>query len=227
MLKRGTVVLCVVLFGCARTQQPTGAAPHGGSNAGAAGAATDLEANPGCDSSRAFSIWGKPYDPDRDCIDVDNRLDNVACQLNPADDDPNRFGGVGFACLERLSDGSQYWVFSNHYLGFDARTWKRCAEERLVAPKGCYAAGCPEAPRSSCTLEETRQWYNCSDTGEYDANCCGRQACSSTTECAPDEECRSVTDSAGQWYCWDYPGGCDCGGPFGGPPKRLCMPPQE
>ncbi|HEX2875891.1 MAG TPA: hypothetical protein VHP33_31790 [Polyangiaceae bacterium] len=31
--------------------------------------------------------------------------------------------------------------------------------------------------------------------------------------------------SAGQWYCWDYPEGCDCGGPYGGPAKMVCMPP--
>ncbi len=43
-------------------------------------------------------------------------------------------------------------------------------------------------------------------------------------ECASDEECVSVP-SVGQWYCWDNPGSdCDCGGPFGGPSKLLCMP---
>ena len=196
----------------------------GASNAAQAGNAVGgLADDVGCSSPNAFPLWGKPYDVANDCIEVDRPLENVACQINPTEDDPNQFVGVGFACLERLPDGAQYWVYSLHSLGFDAEAWKLCADAPPIAPKGCYAAGCPYAPRSSCSLEDTRQQYQCSATGEFDENCCGRQPCSKSSDCQAGEECQSV-NSSGQWYCWDYPGGCDCGGPMGGPPRRLCMP---
>lgn len=213
-----------IVMACATWFAACGQSERNKAAGAAAAAGASVEDNVGCASSNAQPIWGKPYDPELDCIDVDEPLDAVACQVNPADDDPNQYTGVGFACVERIADGKQYWVFSLHYLGFDTREWKRCTDEPPLAPKPCYAAGCPSAPRSSCTLEETRGWFNCSSTGEYDENCCGRQECSASDECSSDEECREVYDSAGQWYCWDYPGGCDCGGPRGGPPRRLCMP---
>jgi len=180
--------------------------------------------NRGCEQVDSTSLWGKPYDSARDCIDVDHPLEDVACQVRPTAGSPDEFRSVGFACLERLADARQFWVFSLHDLGFDEQLWRRCPNEPPLAPKACYASGCPSAPRSLCSLEETRQEFNCSRTGEYDESCCGRQECSSSTECAPGQECRSVLDSVGQWYCWDSPSGCDCGGPFGGPPRRLCMP---
>lgn len=207
----------------------TDRSPSQASDAGAAGArAADgggaSGAAPGCDGENAFAIWGKPYNAEQDCLEVDQPLPDVACTIRPDESDPDFYYADGNACLERLADGAKYWVFSYFRLGFDATVWRRCANEPALAPKGCYAAGCTEAPRSTCTLGQTRLHYDCSATGEYDANCCGRQTCRSADDCAAGEECVSVA-SAGQWYCWDYPGGCDCGGPAGGPPKMLCMPP--
>ncbi len=181
-----------------------------------------------CEGERAFPIWGKPYDSERDCIDTEATLEGVACTIQPAEDASveEQYYSDGFACVRRLSDGKVYWVFAFNRLGFDPNIWERCPNEPTLAPKGCYAAGCTEAPRSSCSLEETKKQYNCSATGEYDENCCGRQPCEDSDDCATEEECRMVS-SYGQWWCWDNPGNpCDCGGPFGGF-KMLCMPQGE
>jgi hypothetical protein len=216
----------------------TDLSPSRASDAGASGAlaATDggvpsvglggaSAAAPGCDGENVFAIWGKPYNAEQDCLDVDHPLADLACTVKPSEGDPDFNYSDGNACLERLADGARFWVFSLFRLGFDATVWRRCANEPPIAPKGCYAAGCTEAPRSTCTLGQTRLHYDCSTTGEYDENCCGRQPCESGDECGAGEQCVSVP-SAGQWYCWDSAAGCDCGGPFGGPPKMVCMPPE-
>jgi hypothetical protein len=206
----------------------TGGAP---SNAGAAGGGSGGTLDSGgvpespCEGERAFPIWGKPYDPERDCIDTETTLENIACTIQPAPDASveEQYYSDGFSCVRRLADGKMYWVFAFNRLGFDPNLWERCPNEPALAPVGCYAAGCVEAPRSSCSFEETKKRYDCSATGEYDENCCGRQPCEVTEDCAGGEECRAVP-SFGQWWCWDNPGNaCDCGGPFGGL-KMLCMP---
>ena len=172
---------------------------------GATALALSCETEPSpCDASNAFPIWGKLYDAERDCIDTETHLDAVACNLVPGPDASaeERNYSEGFACLRRLSDGREFWVFAFSHLGFDSSLWERCPNEPKVPPKGCYAAGCTEAPRSSCSLEETRKQYDCTATGEYDENCCGRKTCGGPEDCGTDEQCLLV-DSSGQWWCWD------------------------
>lgn len=218
------VALALAGWSCGSTEaKQSGSAGETG-DAGAASTASP------CSASNAFPIWGKPYDAERDCIDTETHLEAVGCTLQPQEgDDP--YYSDGNSCLRRLSDGQEYWAFAYNRLGFDTSIWERCPDARPgIAPKGCYAAGCTEAPRSTCSLEDTKKHYNCSATGEYDENCCGRTPCEGDDDCSAGEECRAV-GSAGQWWCWDNPNPldpgntCDCGGPYGGPAKMLCMPP--
>jgi hypothetical protein len=180
-----------------------------------------------CDAPNAWPLWGHAYDAERDCIDTETYTENVGCKLTPADDDPDRYYADGFSCLRRLTDGQAFWVFSFYRLAHDPAIWERCPDEPELPPKGCYAADCPSAPRSTCSLEETKKIF-CSPTSEFDENCCGRQPCEDGPEaCGVGEECVAV-GTLGQIDCWDNPGNpCDCGGPYGGPAKMLCMPIQE
>jgi hypothetical protein len=217
------------LAACGRTERSGDEAPSGNGAAIDAGSASAAKLESPCDDERAFAIWGKRYDPERDCIDTEVALEDVACTIQPAPDASveEHYFSDGFSCVRRLSDGERYWVFAFNQLGFDPNVWERCADEPVLAPKGCHAAGCTEAPRSSCSLAETQKWFDCSATGEYDENCCGRQPCEDSGDCRSDEECRSVP-SSGQMWCWDSSESqCDCGGPHGGPNKQLCVPEEQ
>jgi len=206
----------------AHREPSDGGASHSGGALNAGGAPDP--APRACDAPNAFPIWAKPYDAQRDCIDTENAIDIVACTLQPQEgDDP--YYSDGFVCLQQRGTGKQVWVFAFNRVGFDADTWERCADAPLIAPKGCYAAGCAAAPRSSCSLAETKKQFACGAESEYDENCCGRQDCDEDSDCAEGEACREA-ESSGQWYCWDNPGNsCDCGGPAGGGPRRKCFAP--
>lgn len=189
-------------------------------NGGAAGTSSADE-DP-CDAPNAFPIWGKRYDAERDCIDTENAIEGVACTLRPeAGDDP--YYSDGFTCLQSKTSEDQVWVFAYNRIGFNAARWERCAGAPLIAPMGCYAAGCPSAPRSTCSLEETRRMFSCGPTSEYNEDCCGRPDCETDGDCAENEACVEFK-SLGQWYCWDNPGNtCDCGGPLGAAPRFKCI----
>ncbi len=175
-----------------------------------------------CDAANAFPIFGKTYDFERDCIDTEQPVEGVACSLQPQEgDDP--YYSDGFTCLESKVDGTRVWVFAFNRVGFKSSLWARCSDAPLIAPKGCYAADCPSAPRSTCSLAETRAMFACGPTSEYDEQCCGRPDCKTDEDCGDNEACVSF-ETLGQWYCWDNPGNiCDCGGPFGGAARLKCM----
>lgn len=172
------------------------------------------------DAEKTFPLWGHAYDAKRDCIDTESYLENVGCIV--LDGDP--YAADGYACLERLSDRQQFWVFAFYRLEFDPTGWRRCPDAPILPPKGCYAADCPSSPRSTCSLAETRNKFGCGPRAEFDENCCGRATCELPKDCRPGEQCVLV-DTRGQIDCWDNPGNpCDCGGAPGGPRKRLCLP---
>lgn len=223
-LNRLAFLVVAMLLACGRVKRPGSADASGDAGSAAqtgAGGSAEAAGDP-CDAPNAFPIWGKPYDAERDCIDTETHIDDVACTLRPEPGDPDFYYSDGFSCLKRLADNQVVWVFAFNRLGFDPNVWENCTPREHIAPKGCYAAGCTDAPRSSCSLELTKQHYDCSATGEYDENCCG-QTCATDEDCATGQECVGVT-GAGQWWCWDNPGNiCDCGGPFGGR-KMRCLP---
>jgi hypothetical protein len=186
-----------------------------------------------CDAPNAFPLWGKAYDAERDCIDTETHTENVGCSITPEEGAPDWYYTDGFSCLRRLADGQEFWVFAFKRLGHDPAVWGRCPDAPILPPKGCYAAACPSAPRSTCSLEQTKKWFGCSATTEFDADCCGRQPCEDEPDvCAANEQCVAV-GTLGQIDCWDNPNPadpanpCDCGGPYGGPGKMLCMPIPE
>lgn len=200
--------------------KPVGTAGESSGDGGGSGSESLAPRSP-CDASNAFPIWGKRYDVERDCIDTDKPVEGVACTLQPQEgDDP--YYSDGFACLENKDTHEQLWVFAFNRVGFDEALWQRCPNAPLVAPKGCYAAGCASAPRSSCPLEQTKEMFGCGPTNEFDESCCGRPVCKTDGDCGANEQCATF-QTLGQWYCWDNPGNtCDCGGPLYGPPVLRC-----
>jgi hypothetical protein len=218
----------LLALGCGATRKDD-KKPFSTADGGAAGmpsqvAGMSSQEDDPCDAPSAFPIWGKPYDAERDCIDTENPVEGVACTIQPQEgDDP--YYSDGFTCLQSKASGERVWVFAFNRVGFKASVWERCPDVPLIsiAPKGCYAAECPTAPRSTCSLAETRRMYGCGPTSEYDENCCGRPACETDEDCADNEACVEFT-TLGQLYCWDNPGNtCDCGGPRGGAPRPKCI----
>lgn len=176
-----------------------------------------------CVGPNAFPLPARRFDEARSCIDTDVTIDGVACTLTPEPDDPDRYHSDGYSCLKRLSDGAMFWVFAFYRLGFDPCQWARCPDAPLLPPKGCYAADCPSGPRSTCSLAKTKEWFDCGREGEFDENCCGRAPCEDA-DCSDGETCIAVP-TIGQIDCWQTSNDdCDCGGPYGGPSKMLCMP---
>jgi hypothetical protein len=220
------LVSALAVQACGKNEKVNGApdpnlSAGGASDVGAGGA--DSTSTGGCDSPAAFTIVGLPYNAASDCIEVDQVVNVEACTIRPGpDDNPNE--SDGFSCIERLSDGAQFWVFAFYRLGIDSSKWRLCDSRQGIPPKACYAAGCTGAPRSSCSLDDTRRVFSCGDADhEFDENCCARPNCVDSSDCMPGQECRGAL-SLGQWYCWNNSEGCDCGGPAGGPLRRVCLP---
>jgi len=211
-------LVTLLVLGCGATEKDH-KKPPSTVDGGAAGMPSHEDP---CDAANAFPIWGKPYDAERNCIDTENPVEGVACNIQPQEgDDP--YYSDGFTCLQSKADGKRFWVFAFYRVGFNSSIWEECPDAPLIAPVGCYAAGCSNAPRSTCSLEETRRMYACGRASEYDENCCGRPDCKTDADCADNETCTEFI-TLGQWYCWDNPGNtCDCGGPPGGAPRPKCI----
>lgn len=211
------VAASLVVIACGTSSSSPGRSDGDGGSGG-----TSEPSPTACSAPNAFLIWGKPYDAERDCIDTEHPIEGVACTLKPQEgDDP--YYSDGFTCLQRKTNGDQVWVFAYNRVGFDEAIWDRCPNAPLIAPKGCYAAGCERAPRSTCSLEKTRAEFKCGGESEYDENCCSRADCETDGDCSEGEVCTQVM-TLGQWYCWDNPGNpCDCGGPRFAAPARKCV----
>lgn len=177
-----------------------------------------------CAAPNAFAIWGKQYLPGRDCIDTEAPTERVACNLIPDENDPDRYPDPGFHCIRRLEDDAVFWAFAFNDFGFDAREYELCDNHSGRSPTPCFAAGCYDAPHSSCSLAQTRKQFACNSEGGYDESCCGRSPCEQDSDCEAGQECRFVS-VGGMWECWDNPGNpCDCGGPLAAFMDRRCVP---
>lgn len=193
------------------------------SSCGESATSHDAE-NSECETPTAVPIWGKQYSAENDCIDTEKPIEAVGCNLVPTDDSDDRFPDPGFHCVRRLADGAEFWAFAFHDFGFEANQYELCDNRSGVVPRPCYATDCIDAPRSSCSLAQTRKHFACNAEGGYDEGCCGRPVCEQDADCDADQECRRVA-IGGMWECWDNPGNpCDCGGPAAAYMGLRCVP---
>lgn len=162
-------------------------------------------------------MLGSRFDEANGCIDATDQLE-TGCTGEPVQG--------GYYCVERKSDGAKYWVISIDALVIDESAWALCSPGReTLPPPPCFAAMCEAAPVSLCTEAQTVQLYRCGGPeSEWDEQCCKRQTCTGSSDCAENQQCVAVGTRV-FWDCWPTPGDtCDCGGTNGGPDRMMCMP---